>query len=107
MEDLMLLINVNKPGDIVSLKLVSGDEVVGKLVSAESDTYSLDKPVVLAMGQQGATMVPYMLTADPSVHQFQFAKSHVLNCVNTAKTLANQYIQGTTGIMPADAGILK
>lgn len=103
----MLLINVTKPGDIVSLKLVSGDEVVGKLESSDDAGYTLDKPVVLAMGQQGATMVPYMLTADPAVHKFQFSKQHVLNCVNTAKSLANQYIQGTTGIMPADAGILK
>lgn len=102
----MLLINVIKPGDIVSIKLTSTEEVVGKLVSNENNTYTLNKPVVLAMGQQGATMVPYMLTADPNVHDFVFKDQHVVHCVPSAKTLANQYIQGTTGIMPA-SGDLK
>jgi hypothetical protein len=46
-------------------------------------------------------MVPYMLTADPGVHEFKFKEQHVVHCVPTAKSLASQYIQGTTGIVPA------
>jgi peptidase E len=53
------------------------------------------------MAQSGPTMVPYMLTAEPSVHDFTFKEQHVVHCVPTAKTLASQYIQGTTGIVPA------
>jgi hypothetical protein len=101
LEELMLYINVTKPGDIVSIKTAAGEEIVGKLTSTDNNSYTLNKPVVLAMGQSGATMVPYMLTADPTVHDFTFKDQHVLHCVTTAKTLANQYIQGTTGIVPA------
>lgn len=101
----MLFINVTKPGDIVSIKLSSGEEILGKLASTENNTYTLNKPVVLAMGQQGATMVPYMLTADPTVHDFVFKEQHVVHCVPTAKALANQYIEGTTGIVPASGGL--
>jgi hypothetical protein len=97
----MFIINVTKPGDIVSLKLTSNDEVIGKLVSDENGTLVLNKPVVLAMAQSGPTMVPYMLTAEPTVHEFTFKEQHVVHCVPTAKTLASQYIQGTTGIVPA------
>lgn len=97
----MLIINVTKPGDIVSLKLTSNDEVIGKLVSDENGVLTLNKPVVLAMAQSGPTMVPYMLTAEPSVHDFVFKEQHVVHCVPTAKSLASQYIQGTTGIVPA------
>ena len=32
---------------------------------------------------------------------FTFKEQHVVHCVPTAKTLASQYIQGTTGIVPA------
>lgn len=97
----MLIINVTKPGDIVSLKLTSNDEVIGKLVSDDNGTIVLNKPVVLAMAQSGPTMVPYMLTAEPTVHEFTFKEQHVVHCVPTAKTLASQYIQGTTGIVSA------
>jgi hypothetical protein len=97
----MLIINVTKPGDIVSLKLTSNDEVIGKLVSDENGTLVLNKPVVLAMAQSGPTMVPYMLTAEPTVHEFTFKEQHVVHCVPTAKSLASQYIQGTTGIVSA------
>ena len=97
----MLMINVTKPGDIVSIKLTSNDEVIGKLVSDENGIMVLNKPVVLAMAQSGPTMVPYMLTADPGVHEFKFKEQHVVHCVPTAKSLASQYIQGTTGIVSA------
>jgi hypothetical protein len=97
----MFIINVTKPGDIVSIKLTSNDEVIGKLVSDDNGTLVLNKPVVLAMAQSGPTMVPYMLTAEPTVHDFTFKEQHVVHCVPTAKTLASQYIQGTTGIVPA------
>jgi hypothetical protein len=97
----MLIINVTKVGDVVSLKLANGEEVLGKLTATENGTYTLNKPVVLAMAERGATMVPYMLTADPSVHDFVFKDQHVVHCVPTAKNLSDQYIQGTTGIVPA------
>ena len=41
----MLIINVTKPGDIVSLKLTSNDEVIGKLVSDENGVLTLNKPL--------------------------------------------------------------
>jgi small nuclear ribonucleoprotein (snRNP)-like protein len=96
----MLIINPIKIGDIVSLKLTNGEEIVGKLSSKENNTYVMNRPVVLTATREGMTMVPYMLTADPSVHDFTFKDLHVLHCVPSSKILANQYIEGTTGIKP-------
>jgi small nuclear ribonucleoprotein (snRNP)-like protein len=98
LEDTMLIINSIKNGDVVSLKLTSGEEVVGKLTSNDNNTYVLSKPVVLAMQDKGLTMIPYMMTADSSITDFTFKDQHVVHCVPTAKTLSNQYIEGTTGI---------
>ena len=102
----MLMINVTKPGDIVSLKLIGGDEVIGKMISDTNGNVILDKPVVLAMGQNGPTMVPYMLTADPGVYEFTFKEQHIVHQVPTAKSLGSQYVQGTTGIVQASASDL-
>jgi hypothetical protein len=98
LEDTMLIINPTKNGDIVSLKLTSGEEVVGKLTSSENNTYVLNRPIVLAMQEKGLTMIPYMMTAESSITDFTFKDLHVVHCVPTAKTLASQYIEGTTGI---------
>ena len=99
----MLLINPVKIGDIVSVKLANSEELVGKLTDKNADGMTIDRPVVLTATRDGMTMVPFMMTADPGTHGYTFKTEHVMICVPTIKSLANQYIQGTTGIMPANA----
>jgi len=51
--------------DIVTLKLISGEEVIGKFISEDSQAVTLDKPLTLAMSQKGVGMVPLLMTVNP------------------------------------------
>lgn len=91
------------PGDTVSLKLISGDEVIGKFVDEDMATLTLAKPVMLAMTQKGPAMAPVMMTVEPD-NDFVIAKSAIIFKGQTVKEIADQYTYQTTGIQPVSAG---
>ena len=91
------------PGDTVSIKLISGDEVIGKFVDEDMATLTLSKPVMLAMTPKGPAMAPVMMTVDPD-NDYVINKSAVLFKGSTVKEIADQYTYQTTGIQPVSAG---
>jgi hypothetical protein len=84
-------------GEVISLKLISGEEILAKLVEETDKEYKVSKPLVLSVGQQGLGMIPLMFTIDPE-KDIKISKSSVMVVSNTDKQFANQYLQGTTGI---------
>jgi hypothetical protein len=93
----MLLTFPYKNGDTVSLKLVSGEEVVARLVEEDADFITISKPLSLGMGQNGPALTGFMLTAQPS-HDIKLRAQHVLTTTKTEDVIASQYLQSTTSI---------
>jgi hypothetical protein len=95
----MLIDTSIKLNDIVTLKMVGGDEVVGKLIDERTDTYvELAKPLVVMMAQQGFGLAPYILTAGPDASA-KLDRSHVIAIAKTYDAVAKQYIKQTTGLI--------
>ena len=84
-------------GEVVTLKLTSGEELVAKLIEEGSNYYRLSKPLVLSMSAKGIGMVPYLFTVDPD-KEIKMNKSTVVVIEASDKEFANQYLSGTTGI---------
>jgi hypothetical protein len=84
-------------GEIVTIKLTSGEELVGKLVEDGAVYIKLSRPLVLSMGPQGIGMVPYLFTVNPD-KDIKLNKSAITVIEASDKQFADQYIQGTTGI---------
>ena len=78
------MLKENKIGKTVSLKLTSGDEVVGKVVGQTEEGLTISQPVILAASRDGLTMVPFMMTADPG-GEFLF-KAHTVMCLALTTT---------------------
>ena len=53
-----------KENDIISLKLVSGEEVIGKFKSKTSDTTTIEKALVMMHGPQGLAFGTFFATAN-------------------------------------------
>lgn len=100
-----MLIKTFKPNDIVSMKLITGEEIITKLVSINESGYTISKPLVLSMTQKGPAMTPFLLTAEVT-EDIVLSKNVVVATVTTDKFTADQYISGTTGIQPATASDL-
>jgi hypothetical protein len=85
--------------DVVTLKMVGGDEVVGKLLDERTSDYvELGKPLVVMMAQQGFGLAPYILTAGPDASA-RLDRSHIISIVKTFDSVAKQYIKQTTGLI--------
>lgn len=84
-------------GEVVTLKLTSGEEIVAKLVEETDTYYKLGKPMVIGMGQKGPGLMPYLFTVSPE-KDIKLLKSTVTVCEATDKNFADQFIQSTTGI---------
>lgn len=90
-------------GDIISMKLISGEEIVGKFVSEDMMEIVLTRIVMLAMTQKGVGMAPYMITINPD-KEYSINKQAVILKAPTDKEIADQYTYQTTGIQPVSAG---
>ena len=84
-------------GEVITLKLTSGEEIVARLDSETDTHYKLTKPMVIGMGQQDPGLMPYLFTVDPN-KTIPLLKSTVTVAVSSDKVFADQYIQNTTNI---------
>lgn len=87
-----------KENDVITLKLVGGDEVVGRLSSDGSESIVLSKPLLVVMAQQGFGLMPYILTADPT-RNVSINSTHVISKIKTIDAVAKEYIKQTTGLV--------
>ena len=99
----MLLEKKIESGDIITIKLLSGEEMMAKLISENQDSITISKPVLVNVGADragnvGIQMVPYfVLTADPD-SRFEIKNSHILVRIRPNEQARNGYLQNTTGL---------
>jgi hypothetical protein len=84
-------------GEVITLKLTSGEEIVAKLVAETDGFYKLSRPMVIGMGERGPGLMPYLFTVNPE-KEVKLSKITVTVAEATDKAFADQFIQSTTGI---------
>ena len=84
-------------GEVITLKLTSGEELVGKLVEDTTSYYKLSKPMVIGMGKQGPGLMPYLFTVHPD-KEIRIQKGTVVVAEATDQEFAKQFIESTSGI---------
>lgn len=101
----MLLNNATKfeKDDIVSMKLVNGDEIVAKIVSDDPMSFTIDRPCTVVPSAQGIGLMQSLFTSDVR-KAVTVSKQHVMMASETIKEIQNHYIKTTTGIQPVTAG---
>lgn len=94
-----MLLDVKKEGDVVALKLTSGEEVIGVWKKQEGGFITLRKPLSMQMTQQGPGLAPYFATCDiMETPDIQFNDANVVSIGKVHKPFADAYMQATTGI---------
>ena len=96
----MIIETAIKDGDIVSFKLSSGEEIVARLKSQDDKRYTLHKPMVLIMQQQGMGLAPFMFSVSPDA-KFNLQASSVSCVAKTEDEIAKQYTASTSNIQMA------
>ena len=94
----MLIETPYKIGDTVSLKLSSGEEIVGRLDAEDETYYTLRKPMVLIAQPEGLGLAPYMYSVSPD-RKFMIRTNSVSCLSKTQEEISKQYTKTTTGIV--------
>ena len=102
-----MLIDVKRDGDVVTLKMSSGEELIGTYKDDDNATYTIDRPVTLSVGPKGGpALTPYLMTVNPgNTRNLKINKALVVCVANTDKELADQYSSAMSGIQVAPAGL--
>ena len=84
-------------GEVITLKLTSGEELVARLVEDAISFYKISKPFVIGHTPNGPGLMPYLFTVSPD-KDIKLLKTAVTVAEATDKQFADQYLQSTTGI---------
>lgn len=103
----MLISVPYKEGDVVSIKLSNGEEVIARYLGRDAASIKLERPVVLQMGPKGApALMPYFMTVAPdATKKIELNAAMVVMMASTDKPLADQYSAAMSGIVAAPAGL--
>ena len=93
---------IEKPfetGDVISVKLSSGEEIIARLEKKGEKSLSVKKPLMLVAGPDGGMgLAPFMFTVNPAA-TFKLQMSSIICTVKTDDETAKTYTQQTSGIV--------
>jgi hypothetical protein len=93
-----MLIDVGfKENDLVTIKLVTGDEIMARFKEEKPNSYKIHRPLTLQATQQGMALVPYAMTVSDDI-SLEILKTSCIFICKTRSEIEPGYIQATTGI---------
>ena len=92
-------------GKTYTMRMGYGEEIVAKIVSIGTDTYTISKPVAVVPGQQGIQLMNSLFTADPEA-DVTVNISSVAMIAPVREDVGDSYLEATTGIKPVRSKIL-
>lgn len=98
-----MLVSKYAKDDVVSFKLVNGDEVIAKIVSESDHDFEVSKPCTVMPSAQGLGLIQSLFTGEITKNVL-LDKKHVMFHSRTNKKIEDHYIQTTTGIQPVSQG---
>jgi len=99
----MLINKGYSEGDIVCFKMVTGDEIVAKIVKTNPDGYVVNRPCTVIPSNQGLGLMQSLISADINTN-VTLKYEHIIMHGPVITDIENHYIRTTTGIQPATKG---
>lgn len=98
-----------RANDVVTIKLVTGEEIVTRLGEPESTSFTISRPLVFTVNPQSgqAMLIPWLMSVeakDPT--PIVLYKTSIVSMTKPVKQIADHYTQATSGIVAAPAGLV-
>ena len=85
-------------GDIITIKLMSGEEMLAKLIEITQDSIKISKPrAVVNIPNKGIGLGPFVFTV-PQNADVEIYKNNIVCFTETEDGMARQYREGTSGL---------
>ena len=100
----MLIKPAYKLGDVITIKLTSGEELVGKFEADDDKTIKVNKPLTLVASEKGIGLQQFLFTAD--IDKSYTIKHQAITLIHkTRSEFAEAYTKQTSSIVQAPAGM--
>jgi len=93
------------PNEIYTIKLITGEEIVTRVISQDPQGLILENPILCVLSPQGLQMMPALFSANMDKKVRLNTGSWAL-IAEVREDVRNSWIQATTGIAPASKKIL-
>ena len=93
-----MLLEVIKPGEIVSLRITTGEELVGTLKTEDDKIVELAKPLIVGRSETGFGLMPYMMTVSPHA-SVKIKQAHIMTMAKTNDEIGKGYQKQTSDII--------
>jgi hypothetical protein len=93
------------PNEIYTIKLITGEEIVTRVISQDPQGLTLENPILCVLSPQGLQMMPALFSANMDKNVRLNTGSWAL-IAEVREDVRNSWIQATTGIAPASKKIL-
>jgi hypothetical protein len=94
-----MLVETRKKGDVISMKLTTSEELICSYEDDDSDTYTVDRPFMVAMSQQGIMLMPWLQAVDvQSSKSVKINKNHIIAIAEPVASIAKEYSSQMSGI---------
>jgi hypothetical protein len=106
----MLIENKLKDGDIMAAKLITGEEIVAKVVKIDDHNVQITKPLMITlisgpgMSQPAVAPVPWIL-AVPDDAVLTLSRDRFLFLTRARNEIISSYTRATTGLEIPPAGL--
>lgn len=83
-------------GDIISMKLINGEELIARFEEDMSDEIKISKPLCVTLQGQNLGMMPWMFLGNSK--EVSIKKSHIFATMPCKKDAGLQYRENTTDL---------
>ena len=95
-----------KANDIVTVALITGQELIGKFVNEDANNIKIKKPLSLIVGPQGAAFQPFTMTGD-SDNDVDIRSHTIISVLKARSDVATAYSGATSGlVVPEQQGLI-
>lgn len=105
-----MLINKDKKvekGDVVTIMLTTGAEIIGEVAEVDDELLALKKPLTLGANPQGGVgLAPAVMLGDPQ-GVARYERRNILAWLTNQDQAEKGYRQYASGITIADSSVLK
>ena len=84
-------------GDVVSFKIVNGDEIVAKIVEETDAGFTVSAPCTVMPSQKGLGLMQSLFSAKEDCRVF-LSRQHVMFYAESLEEMKAHYLKTTTGI---------
>ena len=93
----MLVSQKYASGDVVSFKMVNGDELVAKVLEETDAGFSVSAPCTVMPSQQGLGLMQSLFSAKEDIKVF-LSRQHVMFHAESLEQMKAHYVKTTTGV---------